>query len=231
MTQHDSLPELPWADPPEPNDEVSRRIRRDCTQNIEKARGMSALQRGVLSLVLSASVVGLLTYLSRYTGRTDTALRAALFGAVGWGLVHAAVLFVGLVRPPGKRGSRLWRFGLAISLPIAFVAYLALAANSSLPFNRFLHEGVGHTVACGVHAVLFGALVSGGMLFLWRGTDPLTPGLSGAIAGLLGGLAGAVGIGVSCPSGETWHLWIAHGSAVVLFVGVGFWAGRKWLSP
>jgi hypothetical protein len=138
---------------------------------------------------------------------------------------------VGLVRPPGKRGSRVLRLALAISIPIAFVAYLALAASSSLPLGRFLHEGVGHTVACGVHALLFGALVAGGTLFLWRGTDPLTPGLSGAIAGLLGGLAGAVGIGVSCPSGESWHLWLAHGSAVLLFVGLGFWAGRRWLAP
>jgi hypothetical protein len=226
------LSERPWPEPPAPPPELSASIKKQCTGNLKARRGLSAAQRVALSVVFSALVVGMLTYLSAGSERPDGALRAALFGAAGWGLVQAAVLGVGLAQPPGKRVARHWRLAVAVGVPVLFLAYLALAASTRLPLGEFFHgHHAGGAVGCGLHALLFGAIAAGGTLFVWRGTDPLTPGLSGALAGLVGGLAGSVAIGVACPSGETWHLWIGHGVAVLLLAFAGWLVGRRWLAP
>jgi hypothetical protein len=228
----ETLPDLPFRAPPEPCAKVSASIRKQCTQGLSKKRGLPAFVRFGLSLGLSAAVFGLLWYLGQAYSRPEGAVRGALFGAAGWAIVQAVVLFVGLVRPPGMRISRSLRLLLAVALPIAFMAYLAYAAQQRLPLGEFMtHGDPGWAVACGLHALLFSAIAAAGTLFLWRGTDPLTPGLSGALAGLVGGLGGAAAIGVACPSGETWHLWIGHGVTVVLIVLASFVVGRRWLAP
>jgi hypothetical protein len=97
--------------------------------------------------------------------------------------------------------------------------------------DQFMHEGAGHAGLCGTFALIVGAIASGGTLYVWRRTDPLTPGLSGALAGLLGGIAAGVGVGIACPSAESWHLWLAHGTTVLVLVIVGAVVGKKWLAP
>ncbi|HEY4160205.1 MAG TPA: NrsF family protein, partial [Polyangiaceae bacterium] len=80
-------------------------------------------------------------------------------------------------------------------------------------------------------SLFFGATVSAGVLLAFRGTDPLTPRLSGALAGLVGGLGGALAMGIACPSHEAWHLWFAHGLVVVVLGLFGFVVGRRILAP
>jgi hypothetical protein len=231
-SDHDELSNLPWREPCGPRAEVSEAIRKQCTRGICAQRSLSATQRLGLSLLLIFAVVTILALLSASADQPEGALRSALFGAAGWGVVMAAVLLVGLARPPGRRVSRTARLVLAVSVPILFLAYLSFAASGSLPLGAFLQEGEAtHALACGLHALTFGAIVAGGMLFIWRGTDPVTPGISGALAGLVGGLTGAVAIGSACPTGSTWHLWLGHGLTVLLLIGVGWLAGRRWLSP
>ncbi|HEY3499230.1 MAG TPA: NrsF family protein, partial [Polyangiaceae bacterium] len=76
-----------------------------------------------------------------------------------------------------------------------------------------------------------GALVTGGVLLLWRRTDPMSPGVSGALAGLAGGMGSALAFGVACPSHEAWHLWLSHGVVVVALVVLGGAVGRRLLAP
>jgi hypothetical protein len=228
----ESLPELPWREPPAPRAEISEAIRKQCTGELCARRGMSSTSRVVLSLLLSGGVLALIMFLGSGHDRPEGAVRAALFGAAGWALVQVVVLVVGLAQPPGKRISSRARLLLAIALPVLFLGYLAFAAQNRLPVGEFMsHGNAGYAVGCGLHALLFSAIAAGGTLFVWRGTDPLTPGLSGALAGLVGGLGGAVAIGVVCPSGETWHLWIGHGVAVIALMLVGWFVGRRWLTP
>jgi hypothetical protein len=111
------------------------------------------------------------------------------------------------------------------------MAYLSLAATESVPFHEFLVAHTDSTLRCGLHALLSGAIVSGGVMMLWRHTDPFTPGLSGALVGLFGGLCGAIALGVACPHGQSWHLWLGHGLAVALLTLGGWAVGRKWLAP
>ncbi len=224
--------DLPWAAPACPSRNVSDAIRRECTRDLCKKRGMPAGRRLMLSMLISAGVFGVLYYLALDRNEPAGAMRSAMYGAAGWGIVQAAVLFVGLARPPGKRVSRTWRLVIAIGVPVLFLAWLTYNDTSRLPIASFLHGSpAAHAIGCGLHSLLFGAIAAGGMLLVWRGTDPLTPGLSGALAGLAGGLAGAAAIGVACPAGEAWHLWVAHGFTVVAMAGLGFFAGRRWLAP
>lgn len=227
----DSLPDLPWREEPVPAPELSAAIRKTCTRDLDCKRGATAARRAAISVLVSGTIVGGLVLLGLRHGVESEPMKWALAGAAAWGIVHAAILFLGLARPPGRRGSRALRLGVAVALPILFFAYLAVAASNTLPFGQFLHEGVGHTSSCGLFSLLFGAVAAVGTLLVWRRTDPLTPGLSGALAGLCGGLASAVGIGVACPSHEGWHLWLAHGTTLVVFVLVGWVVGRKWLAP
>ncbi len=231
--EQDPLAELPWpGEPSPPRPEVTRAIHDECTKNLECKHSLSAGRRLLLSLIMSAFVVGLLAYLTYGRARPEGAFRAALLGAAGWGIVQTFVLFVGLARPPGRRISRRGRLLIAVMVPIAFLVYLTLEGTGWLPLGTFLHtHAADSAVKCGLHAFLFGAIVSGGTLLIWRRTDPVSPGLSGALAGLVGGLAGAVAIGVACPASETWHLWVGHGLTVVALVFFGWAAGRRLLSP
>lgn len=231
MTSHDEpLPDLEWSEPAPPRASVSAAIKQTAGRDLDKGRGLVAWQRALLSVVVSGGVVGALIALGLVQKQEAATLRATILGAAGWGVVHLAVLLAGLARPPGKRGSRELRWGVALGLPLVFFVYLALSAHTTLPLSRFLQEDT-HAPTCGLFTLMFGAAAAGGTLLVWRRTDPLTPGLSGALAGLCGGLAAAAGIGVACPSHEAWHLWLAHGTTVLVFVGVGWFVGRKWLAP
>lgn len=228
----DPLSDLPWPGPVEPRADVSSAIRRRCTEGLCARRRLSALQRLIISLSISTGLIVLLITLGATHGGRHTVLSGALFGALGWSIVQAVILFLGLTTPPGRRVSRIARLSLLFAVPIGFVIYLVATGGGAAPFAEVTHGAQGAWVlGCGAFALVFGALASIGMLLVWRGTDPLTPGLSGAIAGMAGGLASASAMGCACPATETWHLVLSHGSILVL-LGLAGWAiGRRWLAP
>lgn len=236
MTVQDSDPlaDLPWPKPSEakPSERVSEAICKSCTGNLKRRRGLSGTQRLVASLALSLGVFILLAWLTRGQARVAGTFRSALLGAAGWGIVQAAVLWVGLARPPGRRGSARIRLVLAVLVPIIFLGYVAHAAPEWVSFGEFSSGGRAvHAVGCGFVGMMFSAVISGGVLLLWRGTDPLTPGLTGALVGLIGGVAGGLAIGVACPSQEGWHACFSHGLGVLAFTVFGWAAGRRLLTP
>lgn len=228
----EDLVDLPWPKPVAPSSECSKAIRECCTKELCAKRGASAGQRLGACLAITAITLLLTYWLAKTTGQPDSWIRSAGYGAVGWGVVLAAVLFAGLARPPGRRGSKIWRVTVAFLLPLVFLGYAVLAATHAVPFAVFSHgEYAAHAVRCGVIALLVGALVSAGILLSFRHTDPLTPGVSGALAGLAGGITSAVGVGLACPSTEAWHAAFSHGLVVVALVLLGWRFGRRILSP
>src|SRR5688572_7394076 len=104
--ERDPLSDLPWPGPVEPRAEVSSAIRRECTAGVGRRLRVSAGQRLAISLLLSAAIIGYLAYFGASHGRPESALRGALYGAIGWSVIQALVLFFGLARPPGRRISR-----------------------------------------------------------------------------------------------------------------------------
>jgi len=230
--ERDPISDMPWPGPVEPRAEVSNAIRRQCTAGLGPRMRLRAGHRLAISLLLSAAIISYLVYFGASHGRPESALRGALYGAIGWSVVQAIVLFFGLTRPPGRRISRRLRVALLLGVPLAFLIYLVFAGAGAAPLYDVTHGVQGAwTLRCGGFALAFGALASLGMLLVWRGTDPLTPGLSGALAGVAGGLAGACAIGCGCAATETWHLILSHGSILIAFGAIGWAFGRRWLAP
>ncbi|MEO8903366.1 MAG: NrsF family protein [Polyangiaceae bacterium] len=229
----DPLADLPWPKPECPREEVSAAIRSACTKNLCPAQRMSAAMRLTLCVVASSFVAALGYWFGVRHGRSELGIRMGVYGAAGWAVVQAAVLFVGFGGPRrGRLPTRTLRLALVVGVPLLFLAYLTCSAWTYVPFDQFSHGArASHAIRCGSVALFFGALVSGGVLLAWRGTDPLTPRLSGALAGLIGGVGGAMAVGIGCPSHEAWHLWMSHGVVILALAGVGFAVGRRALAP
>jgi len=212
----------------QPREAVSAHIRHACTKNLTPARSVS--RRSRLLLTALVAFAGLLALLAAgLHDHHDLGSENALYGTLGWACVLLVVLGLGVARPPGKRVRWQARLLVALLVPLSFLGYLAFEASETLPMDRALgNEG---TVGCGVYTLLTSAVVSLGIMLPWRRTDPVSPGLTGALLGLGGGLVAAIAIGVVCPCREGWHLWLAHGASLVTVVLIGAWVGRRWLAP
>jgi len=232
MPKPDPLADLPWPKPEAPREAVSAKICGACTKNLCAKRGLSALSRLALCVAVSGVVASFGYWFGLRHHRSELGLRTGVYGAVGWALVQAAVLFIGFAPRRGLLGSRGARMALAVLVPVLFLGYLSYAAWSYVPFEQFSHGArAAHALGCGLVALSFGAIVGGSVLLVWRGTDPVTPRLSGTLAGFVGGVGGALAVGIGCPSHEAWHLWTAHGLIVLALGLMGFAAGRRLLSP
>lgn len=233
MTQKDPLLDMPWPGATvTPSQACSEAIRGKCTQGLCAKRGVSALSRALLTLGMSLLLLGYYTWYAMTDHRPSGVMRTALFGAMGWLGAQALLIFVTLARPPGKRGSRVLRFGMLLGVPLLFVGYLALISTEQVPFAKFTHGGSGgHALGCGVVALVLGAIVASGAIFAWRRTDPYTPGLSGALIGMVAGIASGSGMSVACASGEAFHVCLSHGLVVFALSALGFGLGRRLLTP
>lgn len=224
----DPLANAEWSHP-EPSARVAAAIRNECTTDLAPVKRKNGRTRAILAFAVSAVIVGSIAWLRRDMSRPDGAFRAALLGAVGWGLVQLLVLGLGLARAPGRRASRSWRIAAALLIPAIFAVYLFLDSTRMLSMQHLLQtEGI---MRCTVWSLVFGSVVAGTVLTLWRRTDPFDPGISGALAGLVGGLTGAVTVGVACPNFEAWHLCIGHTLGLVVLGVAGWLIGRRWLAP
>jgi len=178
------LADLPWAKP-QCREEVSAAIHSACTKNLCPAQRMSASARLTLCVATSSFVAAVGYWFGVRHNRSELGLRMGLLGALGWAIVQTAVLFMGFGPPRGRMSTRTVRLVLAVAVPVLFLGYLTFSAWSFVPFEQFSHGArVIHALGCGSVALFFGALVSGSVLLAWRGTDPLTPRLSGTLAGL-----------------------------------------------
>ena len=233
MTDRDPLDDLPWPKPPEPGLSVSQKIHKSCTEQLGTKQCASARRRALLSLLVPVITVGVFSWLAVNSPRVpDGAVSAGLYGAIGWSAVLGATLLVGLASPPGRRPRAAVRWAVAVAIPLFFFVYLAATAWAYDPLSVVMHGAKAeHVMRCGAICFAVGALMSGGVMLLWRGTDPLTPGLSGALLGLVGGMGSALGMGVFCPSHEAWHLCISHGVVLASLALFGAAAGRRLLAP
>lgn len=233
MTQKDPLADLPWPGATvTPSETCTRAIKGACTKGLCKKRGVSALGRALLTLGLSVMLLVYYTWYALADHRPAGLWHAALFGAMGWLGAQALLVFVTLARPPGKRGSRALRLAIVLGVPLLFIGYLCLLATDHSSLAHFAHGNpAGHAVGCGLVALFFGALVAGGALVAWRRTDPYNPGLSGALIGLVAGLASGSGMSIACASHEVFHQCLAHGAVVFALSLAGFGLGRRLLAP
>jgi hypothetical protein len=232
VSEHDPLDDLPWPKPAAPSEGVSHEIKARCTHGLDSRVCKSARRRAALSMLFPVITVGGFSWRAVEHGAPEGAIRAGLYGALAWSVVLTFTLLFGLASPPGMRPRLALRVGVAVLVPIVFFAYLTKTAWAYVPFETFSEGAYAeHAVRCGAICFGVGALMSGGIMLLWRRTDPLTPGISGALLGLVGGMGSALGMGVACPSHETWHLCVSHGVVVASLVVLGAAAGRRVLAP
>lgn len=233
MTQKDPLADLPWPGATvTPSETCSKAIRGACTKGLCPKRGVSALGRALMTLGLSVLLLVYYTWYAVTDHRPSAVVRTALLGAIGWLGAQALLVFVALARPPGKRGSRALRLGILIGVPLVFVAYLGLASTEHFALEKFSQgRPAAHAFGCGLVALFFGALIAGGALIAWRKTDPYNPGLSGAMIGMVAGLASGSGMSIACSSHEVFHSCLAHGAVVFVLALAGFGLGRRLLAP
>jgi hypothetical protein len=190
------------------------------------------MSRALFTLGLCVALLGFYTWYAMTNHRPSAVVRTGLFGAAGWLGAQAAMVFMTLGRPPGRRSSRAVQLALVLGVPLLFTSYLALVSTEHFAFAQFAQGRSGaHVVACSAVALLFGVLVTGGALIAWRRTDPYNPGLSGAIVGTVAGLATGSGMNVACASHEMCHAVVAHGLVVVALGLFGYGLGRRLLSP
>ncbi|HXK20864.1 MAG TPA: NrsF family protein, partial [Polyangiaceae bacterium] len=204
MTQKDPLIDLPWPGATvTPSAACSQAIRGTCTKGLCAERGVSALGRALLTLGLCVGLVGVYAWSALTSQSVSPVVHTALFGAMGWLGAQALLVFTTLARPPGKRGSRALRLGILLAAPVLFVVYLGLISNEHFAFSKFSHGApAAHAIGCGIVALVMGALIAGGAMVAWRKTDPYNPGLSGAMVGMVAGLASGSGMSVACASHE-----------------------------
>jgi hypothetical protein len=229
----DFLENQTWPEPAAPSGAVDAAIRKICTSKLGPTRSRSIASRIARSIALSGGLFALLLSLGWQRHPPRQAVAAALAGALLWGIAQASVIIVGLGRAPGKRAHRWVRWAVVVVLPLTFFVHLTLASDVTLSVQDFITapRSIRHTVVCGIHTLVFGALAMATLFFVWRRTDPFSPRLSGAVSGLAGGLVGAVALDLTCPHLEAWHLWIGHGLTLVTLVAAGWYAGRRWLAP
>jgi len=233
MTQKDPLADLPWPGATvTPSETCTKAIRGACTKGLCRERGVSATGRALVTLGLSVLLIGYYTWYALAEHKPSGLVRTAMFGAMGWLGAQALLVFVTLARPPGKRGSRALRLGLLFGVPLLFVVYLGSISTEHFAASKLVYGSpAGHALGCGLVALFFGALIAGGALVAWRRTDPYNPGISGAMIGLVAGLASGSGMSIACASHEILHSCVAHGAVVFALALAGFGLGRRLLAP
>ena len=233
MTQKDPPADFPWpCAKVTPSETCTKAIRGACTKGLCAKRGVSAVGRALLTLGLSALMIAYYTWYAVMEHQPSPLMRSAVLGAIGWLGAQVLLVMVALVRPPGKRGSRALRLGILLGVPLLFVAYLCLVSTEHFAFSEFSHGAPAvHALECGMVALFFGGLIAGGALVAWRRTDPYNPGLSGAMIGLVAGIASGSGMTIACGSHELLHACVAHGAVVFALAILGFGFGRRLLAP
>jgi hypothetical protein len=164
--------------------------------------------------------------------RSDADLRPP--GAVAAGSLWGAIVVALVVGALLVRRGALWPARGALQatvwgVPAALALYPLLnAALWPLPGPP------GNTtkgVICLVASVVLGGTALAGLLFAYRKSDPVSPGLSGAALGALAGAWVALSQQLRCPFGDPLHALTTHILPSLLLSGLGWLLGRYALDP
>jgi hypothetical protein len=221
LQQHAPLP---------PTVEVSQRIREGVIGDLSPQTSLDRRQRTLLCTALVLALGGGMVMLRWHQAEHPQRVNI-LLGSLAWAGALLFVLVLGVGPQSASRGPL--RRSLAVGVPLLLFGYLAGCSTSWLSLGGFLADSGQRFMAlrCGAMALGIGAACSASVLYVWRRSDPFSPQLSGTLAGLVGGLAGTITIGLVCPGEEGWHLWLGHGLGVLVLGLVGGLLGRRVLAP
>jgi hypothetical protein len=215
-----------WSTPPP---ELRARVLEAARREPARARPAGERRRaGIIALgFLVSGALGVVA------GRLDRGERplgyiAALVAA--WLMLAAAATWAGVGRGRSMLGrSAAWRFSAAVLTPAAMLTtWLALA----LAWPETLQNAFGerpHTL-CAVATLFFatGPLVA--FAVVRRGSDPVTPRLTGAAIGAAAGAWGAVAVQMFCGFTAPVHVVLGHVLPVALLSAAGAMLGDRVLA-
>jgi hypothetical protein len=150
--------------------------------------------------------------------RMDWLTAAITFASLA---VSAALLAFALATQmsPGSR-----QFAPPLVLTLAILLGLAVIFAALFPYHLERAFWL-HTWLCLRAGLAAGALGSVLVWLILRRGAILDPRASGALAGLMGGLAGITILEIHCPNFNALHILIGHWGAALLFAGIGWIAG------
>lgn len=226
MTKNDPFSQLA-ARTPLPRDSVLTSIQKELHQDPTSYRSLSRGAR--VGLSAGALVLGLVFTSVNAIFSNPGALAIA---AAGLSLSFVGLLLAGTVPMAEHRLGIGGRRTIVLALGLFLFVALALHADSYLSMAQFLDDdSVRRATKCASHALLSGVVGAACLMFLWRRTDPFSPGVSGAFFGLAGGIMGALSVEILCAHREGLHLIVGHGASALILTGACMLLGRKWLSP
>jgi hypothetical protein len=172
-------------------------------------------------LIFLAPIVAALGMLRTYG--IATLSPAAIVLAFGALAICAALLAVSLAADmsPGSRRpapSVVLTGGILLSLAAIFCVLLPYRTETSFWAQSGLCLQLGVVFAVPTAALAWGLLRRGAVL---------SPAISGAAAGLLGGLAGLTVLEIHCPDHNLAHVLVAHWGAALVCTAIGLVAGAS----
>ena len=210
---------------PQPAPRVLEALRREMQADCAAKRSVAGSTKILLSVAVVACAVALLAFKAWASQPARVVVTSLSLSAA------AGAVFACGALPHVGRWDLSARRALVLIAALSVLIALGLEATHFLPWTRFAAVEAGPAASCAAHAFFNGILCLGALLLLWKKTDPFSPGLTGALLGLVGGLGGALSVGMVCPREEGFHLVLGHGLAALAVCGMGFSAGRKWMTP
>jgi hypothetical protein len=150
---------------------------------------------------------------------------------VGWIVAASAAAALGVARGRSTLGRPTESLiVLVIGLPLALLAW---KIGVTVPFGPKMMEAwpgrpgfrcLGLSLA--MAAPLLVALV-----VMRRRSDPVHPGIAGAVLGMTAGVAAGTLVDLWCPIAHLPHVLLGHILPLLLLAAIGAWVGRRLLPP
>jgi len=151
--------------------------------------------------------------------------------SVGWIVAASAAAALGVARGRSALGrSTASLVTLIVALPVVLLAW---KIGVTLPFGpEMMAPWPGRPgFRCLRLSLATAAPFLVAFVVMRRRSDPVHPGIAGAVLGITAGVAAGSLVDLWCPIAYLPHLLLGHILPLVVVALVGAWAGRRFLSP
>jgi hypothetical protein len=194
------------------------------TQRAVRQRGwVTFAVCAVIALAIFAEAGGI-----RTSGRPDLLV---VWTCVGWIVAASAAAALGVARGRsmlGRSSSAL--VVLIVALPLALPAWKIGVSALFGPQMTVAWPGRPGFRCLGLSLAMAAPLLLA-FVVIRRRSDPVHPGIAGAVLGITAGVAAGTLVDLWCPIAYLPHVLLGHILPLVVVASVGAWVGRRLLPP